>query len=81
MGILRGLIASDHRQTIDFFIVGLRDVSESTVNRDELLFNASVLAHYAQVSTQAQDEFLPQPVSVLSLITSFSTRPPRGTGR
>ena len=44
MGLLRGLLASDHRQTLDFFIVGLRDVSEPSVDRQELLYNASVLA-------------------------------------
>jgi len=31
--------------------VRLQDVTESTVDREELLYNASVLAHYAQVST------------------------------
>ena len=70
MGILRGLLASDHRQTLDFFIVGLRDVCESSVNRDELLYNASVLAHYAQVSTQAQDEF-PAPISLSCVFDHF----------
>ena len=53
MGPLGELLATDHRQTLEFFIVGLRDVSEPTVDREELLYNASVLAHYAQVSTQA----------------------------
>ena len=70
MGILKGLLASDHRQTLDFFIVGLRDVCEPTVDRDELLYNASVLAHYAQVSTQAQDEF-PAPTSLNSIFDHF----------
>ena len=54
---LRGLLVSDHRQTLDCFIVGLRDVCESTVDRSELLYNASVLAHFAQVSTHAFEDF------------------------
>ena len=53
MDPLGELLATDHRQTLEFFIVGLRDVSEPTVDQQELLYNASVLAHYAQVSTQA----------------------------
>jgi hypothetical protein len=47
------LLATNHRQALEFFFIGLQDVSEPTVDRQELLYNASVLAHYAQVSTQA----------------------------
>ena len=53
MDSLAELLASDHRHTLEFFIVSLKDVSESTVDQEELLYNASVLAHYAQVSTDA----------------------------
>ena len=53
MGPLGGLIATDHRRILEFFASGLRDVSEADVDRQELLYNASVLAHYAQVSTEA----------------------------
>ena len=53
MESLRELLASDHRHTLEFFVVSLKDVSESTVDQEELLYNASVLAHYAQVSTDA----------------------------
>jgi hypothetical protein len=51
MGPLTELLAVDSRQTLEFFVVGLKDVSASTVDEQELLYNASVLAHYAQVST------------------------------
>jgi hypothetical protein len=67
---LRGLLASDHRQTLDFFIVGLRDVCEQPINQQELFYNASVLAHYAQVSTQAHDEF-PAPVNLSTVFDNF----------
>ena len=50
MDPLGELLASDHRQTLEFFLVNLKDVSEPTVDQQELLYNASVLAHYAQVS-------------------------------
>ena len=53
MGPLRELLATDHRQALEFFFQRLKDVSEAAVDEQELLYNASVLAHYAQVSTQA----------------------------
>jgi len=64
------LLASDHRQTLEFFVVGLRDVSDSTVEINELLYNASVLAHYAQVSTQAEDD-LPAPADLSAVFDHF----------
>lgn len=53
---LQELLGSNHQQTLEFFLVGLREVSEPDVDREELLYNASVLAHYAQVSTRAADD-------------------------
>jgi hypothetical protein len=50
------LLASDPRQTLEFFVVGLKDVSDGSVDTSELLYNASVLAHYAQLSTDADVE-------------------------
>jgi hypothetical protein len=66
MGPLQELLATDHRRVLEFFVIGLQDVSESTVDRQELFYNASVLAHYAQVSTQTSVEW-PAPAS-LSLV-------------
>jgi hypothetical protein len=54
MGPLRELLATDHRQALEFFFQRLKDVSGPQVDAQELLYNASVLAHYAQVSTQAE---------------------------
>ena len=53
MGPLRELLATDHRQALEFFFQRLKDVSGPGVDQQELLYNASVLAHYAQISTQA----------------------------
>jgi hypothetical protein len=50
-GPLRELLAIDQRQTLEFFVLRLQDISDPTVDRQELLYNASVLAHYAQIST------------------------------
>ncbi len=52
MGPLGELLATDHRQTLEFFVTRLRDVSGPDPDRRELLYTASVLAHYAQTSTQ-----------------------------
>lgn len=53
--MLRELLATDERRALEFFFVHLRDVCETSVAGDELLYNASVLAHYAQVSTATTD--------------------------
>jgi len=70
MGPLGELLASDHRHALEFFFVGLRDVSEPTVDREELLYNASVLAHYAQVSTRA-DAGWPAPANLSTVFDQF----------
>ena len=48
---LQELFAVDQRRALEFFVTGLQDVSDPGVDRQELLYNASVLAHYAQVSS------------------------------
>jgi hypothetical protein len=70
MGPLQELLATNHRQALEFFFVGLQDVSDRTVDREELLYNASVLAHYAQVSTQT-DVDLPTPANLSVVFDHF----------
>jgi hypothetical protein len=70
MGPLRELLATDSRQALEFFVLGLQDVSEPTVDRQELLYNASLLAHYAQVSTQP-DVDLPAPANLSAVFDHF----------
>ena len=70
MGPFGELLAADHRQTLEFFFIGLRDVSEPTVDRDELLYNASVLAHFAQVSRYSDEEF-PAPANLGDVFDHF----------
>ena len=70
MGPFGELLAAGHRQTLEFFVIGLRDVSEANVDRDELLYNASVLAHYAQVSRYADDD-LPTPADLGEVFDHF----------
>jgi len=73
MSLFQELLGSDHRGTLEFFVVGLRDVSESTIDGHELLYNASVLAHFAQVSTNADDE-LSTPADLSVVYDRFISR-------
>jgi hypothetical protein len=70
MGPLRELLAIDPRQALEFFAVRLQDVSEATVDRQELLYNASLLAHYAHVSTQP-DVDVPAPANLSAVFDHF----------
>ena len=70
MGPLQELLAVDQRRALEFFVTGLQDVSDPTVDRQELLYNASVLAHYAQVSTTAELE-LPAPSNLSAVFDHF----------
>ena len=69
-GPLRELLAIDHRQALEFFVLRLQDVTEPTVDRQELLYNASLLAHYAHVSTQADVE-VPAPANLSAVFDHF----------
>lgn len=68
--VLRELLASDHRQTFEFFYSGLQEVADAAVYREELLYNASVLAHHAQVSSQATND-LPTPSTLTDVFDAF----------
>lgn len=64
------LLATSQRQALEFFFVRLKDVSEPDVDERELLYTASVLAHYAQVSTQAASD-VPTPTTLASVFDQF----------
>jgi len=74
MGPLRELLSIDHRQALEFFVLRLQDVSESTVDQQELLYNASVLAHYAQVSTHPHVD-VPAPATLSVVFDHFVADP------
>lgn len=67
---LSELLATSERQALEFFFVGLRDVSEGEVDTRELLYNASILAHYAQVSTRAGFD-IPAPSTLMDVFNQF----------
>ena len=70
MNPLQELLAVDERRALEFFVLGLQDVSEANVDRQELLYNASLLAHYAQVSTQFGVE-MPAPAALGDVFDQF----------
>jgi hypothetical protein len=72
MGPFRELLSADHRQALEFFFVGLKDISEPAVDQQELLYNASLLAHFAQVSTQTGTD-LPTPANLSAVFDAFVT--------
>ena len=77
---LQELLAVNHRRALEFFVTGLQDVSDPGVDRQELLYNASVLAHYAQVSTCAGLE-MPAPANLTAIFDNFvlnASIPPDG---
>ena len=74
MGPLRELLGVDHRRTLEFFVIGLKDVAEGEVDQQQLLYNASVLAHYAQVSTASESEF-PTPSALAAVFDHFVAAP------
>jgi hypothetical protein len=67
---LQELLAIDQQRALEFFVTGLQDVSSHGVDRQELLYNASVLAHYAQVSTGAELE-MPAPATLSAVFDNF----------
>lgn len=67
---LSELLGVTHTRALEFFALGLRDVSDPSVDRLELLYNASVLAHFAQVSTHATTE-LPTPAHLGAVLDHF----------
>jgi hypothetical protein len=70
MGPLGELFATGERQTLDFFYLHLKDVCESGVDRLELLYTASVLAHHALVSTRFTDQ-LATPATLGAVLDHF----------
>ena len=71
MGSLDRLLSSDPRETLQFFFSWLRDVtSGEKVDEQAVLYNASVLAHFASTSTCATTG-LPTPSSLIDVFDRF----------
>jgi len=64
------LLAVSERRALEFFATGLKDVCEPDVDREELVYNASVLAHYALVSTESTSGW-PAPTTLATVFDQF----------
>jgi hypothetical protein len=64
------VLATDHQQTLEFFFRALKELSEPSVDQREVIYNASVLAHYAQVSTHSVMD-LPTPANLSAVFDCF----------
>ena len=64
------LFAAGEQQTLEFFVGRLQEVSDPTVDHQELLYNASVLAHHARVSTHSAVD-LTTPATLAEVFNHF----------
>ncbi len=64
-------LAVTKRQTLRFFFERLQDVVRDAPPTDELLYNASVLAHFAMTSASRTTDFPPSPVSLTTVFDVF----------
>ena len=67
---LSELLDVDSRRALEFFVMGLRDVAEGPLDAQELFYNASVLAHYTQVSTSSERD-VPAPADLTDVFDNF----------
>lgn len=68
----RDWLAVSDKQALRFFFERLRDVSaEEDAGSNELLYNASVLAHFATTSTESTDVFPATPKSLSTVFDLF----------
>lgn len=66
------LLAVTNAQALRFFFERLRDVLDTdTAPEGELLYNASVLAHFASTSTASTTDFPPSPVGLTQIFDVF----------
>ena len=70
MGPLGDLLATDERRALEFFFLRLQDISGPGVDREELAYNASVLAHFSLISTHA-DMDLSAPANLSAVFDHF----------
>ena len=68
MGPLRELLEVDDRRALEFFVVGLKDVSDASVDRQELFYNASVFDQFVVDSTIGGDGMLMEAAAAQCLL-------------
>src|SRR5579871_5962777 len=65
------LLGVDNRDALRFFYERLHDVVGTGASEDEVLYNASVLAHFATTSTVSATDFPPSPVTLSTVFDVF----------
>ncbi len=66
------MLGVTNRQAFQFFFEHLRDVTDTAdPPANELLYNASVLAHFATTSTASQEAFPACPASLMTIFDLF----------
>lgn len=69
--MFKGLIAGDSNATINLFVKYLTQASrDSGVTADEILYTASVLAHFAMTSCSS-DTGMPTPATLMDIFDKF----------
>jgi len=69
---MRSWLGVTSRQAFQFFFEHLRDVTTTAdTPTNELLYNASVLAHFATTSTASEDTFPSTPASLTTVFNLF----------
>lgn len=61
------LLSVGHKGAFQFFSTSLCDVLECEVRKDEFLYTTSILAHYSQVSCDAEGEDFPCPRTLVDI--------------
>ncbi len=74
MDPLRDLLAIDHRQALEFFFLGLQDVSEPTVDRQELAESGVDVAIHTHAQTCCRSKFSRATVGDLGDVVHLSWR-------
>jgi|SRR5579863_992146 len=64
-------LAVTDSEALQFFFERLRGIAEDAPADDELLYNASVLAHFATTSTVSMTDFPPGPISLTTVFDVF----------
>jgi hypothetical protein len=68
----QGWLGVTHGDAFEFFLEHLKDVTEDVAPPPrELLYNASVLAHYATTSTASRETFPASPASLIAVFDTF----------
>ncbi len=74
--IFEELVAVDSQRAFNFFLSGLRETTAAErFKDDEMLYVASILAHYSQTSRAADTASMPRMANLLRCLTTLFCKP------